>query len=291
MQSGGVNVWQYTRTPPPVDDQQIVRMNKDTLYSGAVVDTEGGATLTVPEISGDRYVSVLLIDNDHYVPFVIYDAGTHKLPQDSKYLAVVVRLQLFDANDPAEVELVNKLQDQFVIAATSADPFPAFKWDMASLKTLTEQYEKEAQKLENYNGMQGPRGELVKENSRHLAAAGGWGLFPEKDAIYLNYSGGHDAKQCYQATYQVPDNKAFWSITVYGSDGYMKSDNVVVNSSNVKLNEDGTFTVHYGSKEACGDVPNRLDVTEGWNFLMRIYRPGPSVVDGTYKLPNAEPVK
>jgi hypothetical protein len=71
----------------------------------------------------------------------------------------------------------------------------------------------------------------------------------------------------------------------------MKSDNVVVNSSNVKLNEDGTFTVHYGSKEACGDVPNRLDVTEGWNFLMRIYRPGPSVVDGTYKLPNAEPVK
>jgi hypothetical protein len=28
-----------------------------------------------------------------------------------------------------------------------------------------------------------------------------------------------------------------------------------------------------------------------WNFLMRIYRPGPSVVEGTYKLPNAEPVK
>ena len=162
---------------------------------------------------------------------------------------------------------------------------------MASLKTLTEKYEKEAQQLENYNGMQGPRGELVKGNSRHLAAAGGWGLFPEKDAIYLNYSGGHDDKQGYQATYQVPENGAFWSITVYGSDGYMKSDNVVVNSSNVKLNADGTFTVYYGSKEVCGDVPNRLDATEGWNFIMRIYRPGPSVVDGTYKLPNAEPLK
>jgi hypothetical protein len=39
-------------------------------------------------------------------------------------------------------------------------------------------------------------------------------------------------------------------------------------------------------------VPNRLDITEGWNFLMRIYRPGPSILDGSYKLTNkAEPVK
>jgi hypothetical protein len=38
-------------------------------------------------------------------------------------------------------------------------------------------------------------------------------------------------------------------------------------------------------------VSNRLDVTEGWNFLMRIYRPGPGVLDGTYKLPEVTPVK
>jgi len=72
---------------------------------------------------------------------------------------------------------------------------------------------------------------------------------------------------------------------VYGNDGYMKSDNNIVNSSNVHLNADGTFTVYFGSKDACGDVPNRLDVTEGWNFLMRVYRPGPSVLDGSYTLP------
>jgi hypothetical protein len=45
--------------------------------------------------------------------------------------------------------------------------------------------------------------------------------------------------------------------------------------------------VYFGSKEACGDVPNRLDVSEGWNFLMRVYRPGPSVLNGSYKLPDA----
>jgi hypothetical protein len=35
-------------------------------------------------------------------------------------------------------------------------------------------------------------------------------------------------------------------------------------------------------KEACGDVPNRVDVTEGWNFLMRVYHPGQSV----YQMPS-----
>ncbi len=71
----------------------------------------------------------------------------------------------------------------------------------------------------------------------------------------------------------------------------MKSDKSIVNSSNAKLNSDGTFTVHYGSKAVCGDVPNRLDVAEGWNFLMRVYRPGPSVVDGSYKVAKAVPAK
>jgi plasmid maintenance system killer protein len=65
----------------------------------------------------------------------------------------------------------------------------------------------------------------------------------------------------------------------------------IVNSSTVKLNADGTFTVHFGSVETCGNVPNRLDTTEGWNFLMRIYRPGKSVLEGAYELPAAKPVK
>jgi len=38
------------------------------------------------------------------------------------------------------------------------------------------------------------------------------------------------------------------------------------------LNEDGTFTVYFGSKVQCGDVPNRLDIVDGWNFLMRAYK-------------------
>ncbi len=289
-QAGGVNKFYFVRKPTPLNAQTVVRMNRDTLYSAAIVDTAGGATVTLPKIADGRFISVLLVDNDHYAPAVYYEPGTYELPQDTKYLAVIVRVQVYNPNDPAEIALVNKLQDQVVIQANSADPFPPMKWDLASLKTLTEQYEKDSAQYSSWKGMMGPRGK-VDEKTRHIAAAAAWGLNPEWDATYLNYSGGQDDQACHKATYQVPENKAFWSITIYGSDGYMKSENAIVGSSSVKLNSDGTFTVSYGSKGACGDVPNRLDVSEGWNFLMRVYRPGPTVLDGTYTLPDVVPAQ
>jgi len=288
-QAGGINRLYHFRRVTPLDQQTIIRMNKDTLYSMGIVDTSKGATITFPQIPAGRYASVYLADNDHYCPFVIYTPGTHELPRDTQYLGVGVRIQLFNPNDPDEIALVNQLQDQFVINANSAEPLPEFRWDSETLDALRSQYEKDAAQYSSYKGMQGSRG-TVDEKTRHIAAAAAWGLFPESDATYLNYNGGHDYRVCHKATYQIPENNAFWSITVYGNDGFMKSENNIINLSNVKLNDDGSFTVYFGSKESCGDVLNRLDVSEGWNFLMRIYRPGASVLDGTYQLPQAEAV-
>jgi hypothetical protein len=76
--TGGVNSMFSFRNVTPLDRQTVVRMNKDTLYTVAVVDTSKGATITVPEMPAGRYFSVLLLDNDHYCPGVIYTSGTHK---------------------------------------------------------------------------------------------------------------------------------------------------------------------------------------------------------------------
>ena len=285
--TGGANKLFSFRNVTPLDRQTVVRMNKDTLYTVALVDTSKGATITVPDMPAGRYFSVLLLDNDHYCPGVIYTSGTHELPADTKYLAINVRIQLLLPDDPADIALVNQLQDQFVIKANSADPFPEPKWDKKSLAALTAEYNAEFAKFDLYpDGWMGKRGE-ADDATRHLGCAGAWGLFPNKDAVYINYNGHLPAYKCHTATYQVPENNAFWSITVYGADGYMKSVNNILNAANTKMNADGTFTVYFGSKEACGDVPNRLDVSEGWNFLMRVYRPGPSVLNGSYKLPDA----
>jgi len=64
--AGGVNSMFSFRNVTPLARQTVVRMNKDTLYTVALVDTSKGATITVPEMPAARYFSVLLLDNDHY---------------------------------------------------------------------------------------------------------------------------------------------------------------------------------------------------------------------------------
>ncbi|MEM8546622.1 MAG: DUF1254 domain-containing protein [Pseudomonadota bacterium] len=285
---GEVNEFFYITRPTPLDEQTVVRINRDTLYAGAVVDTEGGAMVTIPEFPDDRYFSVFVIDNDHYAPAVFYAPGTHALPDDTKYVGLIQRIQLMDPDDPADVALVNELQKQITVEASSADPFPTPRWNRDEMLALRAGYEVEFQKFDQYEpDWMGPNGE-VNEATRHLGVAGAWGLLPEKDAVYINYTGPANPDVCYRATYAVPANDAFWSITVYGSDGFMKTDNNIVNDRNVSLNEDGTFTVYFGAEERCGNQANRVDITEGWNFLMRVYRPGPSILRREYVLPEVE---
>jgi hypothetical protein len=285
--AGAVNKFFHIRLPTPLDGQTVIRMNRDTLYSGAIIDTSKGASIMLPKAPAGRFISAEVIDNDHFCPAVFYDAGKHSIKSDTRYVLVAVRIQLFHSDDPKEVAEVNALQDQLVVNAASGEPFQKPDWEPESLQMLTVQYANEAKALPSYKGLMGPRG-TVDEAKRHLVAAAGWGLNPDEDATYLNYAGRHDPAKGYKATYKVPENNAFWSITVYGDDGYMKSDNTIVNSSNAKMNPDRTFTVYFGSKALCGDVPNRVDVSPGWNFVMRVYRPGPSVLNGSYTLPTPQ---
>ena len=157
LNGGAINTSYYFRGPTPLDKQTVVRMNKDTLYSGAIVDTSGGATVTLPQVPDGRYMSILLVDNDHFSPEVFYAPGVHELPKDTKYLGVFVRTQLFNPDDPAEIALVNTLQDQVIVNAKSADPLPAPKWQPASLTALTERYEKDSLQYSSWKGMMGPR--------------------------------------------------------------------------------------------------------------------------------------
>ena len=282
---GMINTNAFVREPTLLDDQPVIRMNRDTLYGSVVIDTEGGATITVPKAEGGRYISVLVLDNDHYAPAVYYEPGTYDLPTDTRYVTLLYRVRLLDYSSLDDVATANALQDQFVVHANSAVPFQSPQWDVESMLALRSKYEGEFKKYAQFEpDWMGPRGE-VNEETRHLAAAGAWGLFPSKDAVYINYAGPTDQENCYTATYETPQTEAFWSITVYGDDGFMKSDNNVINDRNVAFNEDGTFTAFFGSEAACGEQANRVDISDRWNFLLRIYRPGSEVLSGEYALP------
>jgi len=283
---GKVNEFYLIDRPTPTDEQPVVRMNRDTLYGGGVVDTSAGARVFVPDIGGERYISLLLIDNDHYTIDVLHEPGWHEIDSPTRYCVAVPRVELHDMHDEDEIAHVREILGQFRIEATSAETFVPADWDYDSMFALRAQYEQEFRTHTQYpSGWMGRRGE-VDEATRHLAVAGAWGLFPEREAVYINYTGPTDASKAYVATYTVPPCDAFWSIAVYGQDAFFQSDNATLSPATTHYNEDGTFTVHFGSVELVGDRPNRLDITEGWNFLFRVYRPAASVLDRAYTLPD-----
>jgi hypothetical protein len=46
--------------------------------------------------------------------------------------------------------------------------------------------------------------------------------------------------------------------------------------------------VHFGG---CGDDRSTcLPIMDGWNWAVRLYRPGPEIVNGTWTFPTAEPI-
>jgi para-nitrobenzyl esterase len=58
-----------------IDRQDVVRMNRDTLYSSGVFDLDAGVlTITLPD-AGKRFMSMKVVSQDHYTTEVVYGPG------------------------------------------------------------------------------------------------------------------------------------------------------------------------------------------------------------------------
>ncbi|MEH6571303.1 MAG: DUF1254 domain-containing protein [Halioglobus sp.] len=71
--SGGINKLAHVRQPIPLDRQRNMQMNRDTIYSSAVVDISKGASVSFPN-SGDRYMSIAIVNEDNYTT-AVYHGG------------------------------------------------------------------------------------------------------------------------------------------------------------------------------------------------------------------------
>ncbi len=50
-----------------------------------------------------------------------------------------------------------------------------------------------------------------------------------------------------------------------------------------KAGADGSIDVQFGGYD--GKIANCLPTPRGWNYLVRLYRPGPEILDGSWKFP------
>jgi hypothetical protein len=285
--AGGINKLVSFREPTPIDKQTVIRMNRDTLYSFAVVDISKGAKLTMPDADG-RYNSAAIVNENEYINKVFYDSGTYELTRDefgTDYVVVVVRT-LVDSSDPADIRKANELQDKLRIEASSAEPFTPPNYNEKSFKELRGLLQDVAKFLPDTDGAFGSR-ENTEQVPHLLGAAIGWGGLPSQDAFYQTINPDLPVGR-YQI--DVPKDvpvKAFWSVSVYNKDGYFqKNDKGVynINSQSGKKNPDGSMTVNLGG---CNDSSriNCIPLTEGWNYTVRLYRPDASVIDGKWTFP------
>jgi hypothetical protein len=267
-----------------LENQTVVRMNRDTIYSGAIVNVSEGATVTLPESDG-RYMSAMIVQNDHYIDQVFKMPGEHVIEADTDFVLAAIRIRA-NVNDPEDGDKIRALQQSIAISANASDPHVMPNYDMEQLVALRNELAAEAAEKGSLNNMQGARG-TVDEHMHMLGTAAGWGLLPDANARYLSY-GQEDGQGCFQATYSVPpfNESGFFSITMYDADGWIFSDRAILNEYNIEFNEDGTFDANFGE---CGDnAKNNLPVVDGWNFLMRVYEPRLEELD-SYTLPT--PVK
>ncbi len=286
--SGEVNAWHHHRAPVALDQQTVIRMNRDTLYSSVVADISGGATLTIPD-AGDRYLSVMLANQDHYVNGVLHEAGEHELTTavyDTPYLLLAVRI-LVDPADPEDVAAVNALQDQFRFDAGSAEPFTSPAYDETSLTATRQSLLELARGLSGFEHSFGTK-EAVDPIRHLIATAAAWGGLPEQEAFYVNVDLGLPVGE-YQLTVRDVPVDGFWSISVYNADGYFEpndSNANTVNSITASPNQDGSVTVSLGGCDR--QRPNCIPIMEGWNYAVRLYRPRPEILNGTWKFPSVE---
>ena len=290
---GASGNWHHIRQLTPLNQQTVVRMNQDTLYSGAVLDLTEPATIVKPDI-GDRYQSIMVINEGHFTKLALYEPGRYTLTKEdmgSRYVSITART-LVDAEDPQDLAEAHVAQDGLGIIQEHSGTFEVPNWDQDSLTRIRDALKVLGAHLGDRSRAYGPNIDEVDPVAHVIASADAWGGWKPENAVYLSFvPRQNDGKTPYVLTLRdVPAGKsAFWSISVYNADGYFQENphgKYVVNSRKAEANADGSVTIHFGGDPT---KPNFLPVMESWNYMLRIYLPQEAYFDGSWRAPEALP--
>jgi hypothetical protein len=293
VKDGGFGRFTHIRELTPLNNQLVVRPNRDTLYSAGVFDLEAGpVTISLPE-PGRRFMSMQVITEDHYVPAVFYGQGEHILTRDdigTRYVMVAIRI-LVNPNDDADLNEVHALQDAVAVQRDHTGSFDIPKWDPVSQKKVRDALLQLSATLPDSKRMFGTRNDTDPVR-RLIGSASAWGGNPEKDAMYFSvYAAENDGATAYRLTVNEVPVDGFWSVTVYNKDGYFTpnpQNAYSLNNITAQRGADGKITIQFGGCDAA--TANCLPIMPGWNYLVRLYRPHDEILNGEWTFPEAQPI-
>jgi hypothetical protein len=291
-ESGGPGKLHHRREPASIEQQIVIRLNRDTLYTSGVFDLDAGpVTITLPD-AGTRFMSLQTVSQDHYAT-TVYGAGPHTIDRGkvgTRYVVVAIRT-LVDPTDPQDVQKVHALQDAIKVSQSSAGKLELPNWDTASQKKVREALLVLGSTIPDFKKAFGTKEQV--DPVRHLiGTALGWGGNPDKDATYLNITPPkNDGAAVHKLTVKDVPVEAFWSVSVYNAAGYYEKNPYnayALNNLTAKKDNDGSIAIQFGGCD--GKIANCLPITKGWNYTVRLYRPRSEILDGTWKFPEAQAV-
>ena len=285
----------HTRQMVPIDKQDVVRMNRDTLYSSGVFDLKASPLTIILPDAGKRFMSMQVISEDHYTVEVVYAPGPHVYTEDivgTRYVLAIIRI-LADPRNPDDIKVANTLQDAIKVEQPSVGKFEVPNWDPVSQKKIRDALSVLGSMLGDMPGaMFGSKSE-VNPVSHLIGTAIGWGGNPTEAAVYLGvYPKANDGKVVHKLTAKNVPVDGFWSISLYNAKGFFQKnvfDAYSLNNLTAKANLDGSVTVQFGGCQK--STANCLPIVSGWNYTVRLYRPRKEIIDGSWKFPEAQPVR
>ena len=199
---------------------------------------------------------------------------------------------LVDPNVADDFKRVHALQDAIKVEQPGGPGrLELPNWDQASQKKVRDALLALNETLPDLKRAGGRKDQV--DPVRHLiGTAAGWGLNPEKDAVYLNITPKeNDGSGAYKLSVKDVPVDGFWSVTVYDASGHFRKNDLnaySLNNITAQKAPDGSVDVQFGGCD--GKIPNCLPTMQGWNYMVRLYRPRAEVLDGKWTFPEARPV-
>ena len=282
----------HSRQPYSVEKQLTHSGNRDTIYSFGVFDLTSPLTITLPDSKG-RYMSLMVVSEDHDIYPGLYAPGSWTFTQEeigTRYIMIVVRT-FADPDDLEDMKIAHQLQDAIRVEQEDPGRLEVPNWNEKDILKLRKAANVLGSSVKDSSRFFG-----VKEDRTYLenimGVAVGWGGMQRKDALYIPVT---PEKNDGQTPYMliVPADvpvDGFWSVTVYDQDRFMvknKYNAYSFNNVTAKKNPDGSITIHFGGDP---EQNNFLPIMEGWQYIVRLYRPRDQILDGTWKFPEASAV-
>ena len=288
----GTGVGEFLHQKGAMDPKErtILRPNFDTLYSFAVLDLNSPATVVLPET--DRYQILEVVNEEHWIPLETAKPGGYQLTKESmgsRYVLALVRTRV-NMQDPEDLKKAGAVQDQIDLQQAAKGEFVSTnKYDIDEILAMRADYNKRLAPEGVTSEMAfGKKGE-ISEEMRNFGVGVGWGGLTKNGAVYPIPKTVDSTEPQTLTLKAVPsDPRAFWSVTVYDKEGFSVGEKYNVNSAFAKENEKGEYVIHFGGDKS---KDNYLDIYSGWNVVLRIYSPTESYFDGSWTLPQFQPVQ